>query len=305
MKRCKFGLALASAEVREAYESGATADRLAAIARESLFSVSASTVRSHRRGACVCVDERGPRILILDIETSPNLAHVWGLFKQTVSLSQLRESTRMIAFAAKWLGEPESEFWSVHHDGHRAMVERAHALLDEADVLVTYNGVGFDLKHLRREFLLEGMAPPAPWKDVDLLNVVKGQFRFVSNKLDHVATELGLGSKVSHSGHDLWVRCMAGDPEAWETMKVYNLQDVALTEAVYVRLLPWVKGHPHFALYTDEEGDVCGRCGSRDLEPVDDTAKTGVSGFPLFVCGGCGSYSRGGRRVRGVDVRPV
>ena len=29
------------------------------------------------------------RILIIDIETSPNLAYVWGLFDQTVSLSQL------------------------------------------------------------------------------------------------------------------------------------------------------------------------------------------------------------------------
>lgn len=304
MKRCKFGLALANPEVLAADESGATAARVSEVAKENLFEVSASTIRYHRRGECVCSDDEGPRILVLDIETSPNLAHVWGLFKQTVSLSQLRESTRVIAFAAKWLGEDESEFWSEFHDDHRAMIERAHTLLDEADAVVTYNGVGFDLKHLRREFLLAGMTPPSPWKDVDLLNVVKGQFRFVSNKLDHVAQELGLGSKVSHSGHDLWVRCMAGDPEAWETMRVYNLQDVSLTEAVYLRLLPWVKGHPHFALYASVEGDVCGRCGSADLVEVG-SAKTGVSAFPLFQCQGCGSFSRAGKRSKGVDARPV
>lgn len=307
MSACKLGVALASTPVRRALESGASADYVAGVAEENLYSVSASTIRGHRRGQCICSDEdetAGPRILTIDLETSPNIAHVWGLFKQTVSLNQLRESTRVIAFAAKWHGEDDVEFRSEFHDGHREMVERAHKLLSDADIVVTYNGVGFDMKHLRREFVLAGMPPTSPWKDVDLLNVVKGQFRFTSNKLDHVAQELGLGAKTSHTGHELWVQCLAGDPDAWDLMREYNIQDVALTERLYDRLLPWIKGHPHLALYTGEEQESCGRCGSTNLRESG-AAKTPNSAFPQFQCTDCGSFHRAGRRVAGVNVRPI
>lgn len=303
MSACKLGVALDCDEVREALESDASADRVAATAAEFGYPLSASTVRYHRRGECIC-SEDGPRILTLDIETSPNIAHVWGLFKQTVSLSQLRESTRVIAWAAKWHGSEAVEFRSEFHDGADVMLERAHALLSEADIVVTYNGVGFDLKHLRREFVLAGMTPPAPHKDVDLLNVVKGQFRFVSNKLDHVAQELGLGAKTSHTGHDLWVQCLAGVPEAWDTMRTYNVQDVRLTERLYDRLLPWIKGHPHRALYTGETEESCGRCGSTNLR-ANGEALTPLSSFAQFQCLDCGSWHRSGKRAAGVNVRPI
>jgi uncharacterized Zn finger protein len=58
-------------------------------------------------------------------------------------------------------------------------------------------------------------------------------------------------------------------------------------------------------LYLDVEGDVCGRCGSEDLQPVTATAKTPNSAFPMFQCGGCGSFHRDGRRIRAVNIRPV
>ena len=163
-----------------------------------------------------------PRILITDIETSPNLAHVWGLWQQNVSLSQLMDTTSMISFAAKWYGERNVEFYSDHHDGHAKMVKQAHRLLDEADIVVTYNGVTFDIKHFQREFILAGMNPPSPFRNVDLLKVVKSQFRFPSNKLQHVSDQLGIGQKTPHTGHELWVKCMAGDVKAWALMKKYN-----------------------------------------------------------------------------------
>ena len=108
----------------------------------------------------------GPRILIYDVETSPNIAHVWGLFNQTVSLNQLRESTRVMCWAAKWHGEKKVEFRSEFHDGHDVVVSRMHELFDEADALVTYNGKNFDTKHMHREMLLAGLTPPSPAQPV-------------------------------------------------------------------------------------------------------------------------------------------
>lgn len=240
------------------------------------------------------------KILVIDIETSPNVAHVWGLFNQNVSLSQLRESTSVIAFAAKWVGERKTHFFSDYVDGHQAVIEAAHALLGEADVVVHYNGRRFDIPHLNREFILAGLAPPAPFAQVDLLQCVKRQFRFTSNKLDHVAQQLGLGGKTQHEGHMLWVRCMAGEAKAWATMRKYNIQDVVLTEKLYHLLKPWIIGHPNVSLYDGTDG--CPQCGSPDLERRG-YAYTSVSRFQRFRCRGCGRWSRSGRAVERVDVR--
>lgn len=244
------------------------------------------------------------KVLTVDIETSPSVAHVWGLFKQSVSLSQLQESTRVISFAAKWHGVRAVEFRSDFHDGHEAMVQRAHALIDEADVVVHYNGKSFDMPHLRREFLLANMPPPSPVREVDLYLVVRSRFRFISNKLDHVTRELGLTGKVTHTGHDLWVRCMAGDPKAWALMKKYNKGDVVTTEELHDVLLPWINGYPHAGLYGDSEVPTCQRCGGHGLRK-EGFAYTALGKFQRYACKDCGSWSRGKSRLAGVDIRAI
>lgn len=246
----------------------------------------------------------GPKILTIDIETSPNLAHVWGLWNQNVGLSQLMESGEVISFAAKWRHEDEVMFASVYHDGKTRMVRKAFDLLSDSDYVVHFNGVKFDIPHLNREFLIAGYAPAAPFAQVDLLKVVKKNFRFPSNKLDYVAQALGLGGKTSHTGHQLWVDCLNENPEAWELMKTYNMQDVVLTEKLYDRLLPWISGQPHAGLfYRDEEGeDSCPNCGSLDLRPQG-RAYTSVSVFQRFRCAECGKWSRGSKRLAGAGIQ--
>lgn len=242
------------------------------------------------------------KILTIDIENSPNLAHVWGLWNNNVSLAQLMESQEVISFAAKWHGKKQVLFFSVHHDGKEAMLQAAHDLLSEADVVVHYNGKKFDIPHLNREFIENGMQPPAPFAQVDLLHVVKRQFRFPSNKLDYVAQTLGIGGKTAHTGHQLWVDCMAGKDTAWNMMRKYNKQDVVITEKLYDKLLPWISSHPAHALYNPSLEDTCPNCGSEDLKR-EGYAFTTVGKFQRFSCNGCGKWSRSGKRVDGVDVR--
>ena len=193
------------------------------------------------------------RILTLDIENSPNLAHVWSLFNQNVSLSQLQDTAKVISVAAKWYGDKEVLFFSDHHNGHTEMIHQIHRLVSEADLIVGYNSQGFDMKHLNREFILAGLNPPAPYKNVDLLQTVRKQFKFASGKLDHVSQQLGLGKKTSHAGHDLWVRCMKGEDAAWDKMRTYNKQDVVLTEKLYDRLRAWIPNHPHISMFSGNE----------------------------------------------------
>lgn len=211
------------------------------------------------------------KILLLDIETSPNTAHVWGLWNQNIGLAQLRESSRVMCWSAKWLGEEEIFFDSEYQSRHKTMIKRVYQLLSKADAVIHYNGAKFDIPTLQKEFLKYGLPPPSPFKQIDLLRTARSQFRFPSNKLDYVAGQLGLGGKRKHEGHDLWTKCMAGDDEAWETMKDYNIQDVALLEKVYTRFLPWIKTHPNMSHFTGDA--VCPTCGGKHYQSRGTRAK--------------------------------
>lgn len=246
--------------------------------------------------------QRAMRMLVIDIETRPNLAHVWGIWDQNVGLNQLLESAEMICFAAKWYGEPLVRFKSVFHDGQEAMVDGAWQLLDRADVVMHYNGKRFDVPHLNREFLQHGHTPPSPYKQIDLYQVVKRQFAFPSYKLAYVAPALGLEDKGKHEGHELWVKCMNGDKAAWGRMADYNRQDVLLTEQLYEALIPWIQNHPSHGAYTS--ADVCPNCGSEDLQHRG-TTYTKVSSFVRLQCQSCGKWSRTSKREGRTGVTEV
>lgn len=240
------------------------------------------------------------KILTLDIEMSPNLADVWTLWQANVSLAQLRDSARMLCFAATWHGEKTIQFYSEWQHGRDGMVAAAHKLVTEADILVGYNSKQFDWRHLQREFLLAGLPPTPAATHVDLYQVVRREFKFPSNKLDYVAQQLGLGSKLSHSGHELWVGVMTGDPKAQATMQRYNVQDVRLTEQLYDKLLPWIRNHPNRNLGTEIEG--CPNCGSLKLQSRG-VQRTRISVFRRYQCQDCGAWSRSGIRDAGADIR--
>lgn len=238
------------------------------------------------------------RILGLDIETAPNTAHVWGLFKQTIGINQLINTGRVMCFAAKWVGEPEITFYSEKKHGHRRTIKAAHKLVCEADAVLSYNGEKFDLPTLNREFLKYELKPPSPYTHIDLLKVAKRRFRFTSNKMDHLARELKLGCKVQHRGHELWIQCMAGDEGSWEEMEKYNKQDVVLLEKLYHAMLPWIETHPNFGLYVgDPDRPTCTNCGSKHMQ-ARGRQKTRSQEYSRWQCQDCGTWQRERYTVR-------
>jgi DNA polymerase elongation subunit (family B) len=235
-----------------------------------------------------------PRVLILDLETAPHTAYVWGLWDQNVGLSQLIDTGRVMSVAAKWYGEKFIHQYDEHKDGHGTMLELAHELLEEADAVIHYNGTKFDIPMLHKEFLEYEMAPPSGIKQIDLLKTVRSQFRFPSNKLDYVVQHLGIGAKTEHEGFKLWVKCMEGDDKAWTRMRKYNVQDVVLTEKLYDRLQPWVKGGLNYGLF-DAEG-CCTKCGSFSLTKRG-FATTNTGRYQRWQCDDCGGWSQEKRSI--------
>lgn len=231
------------------------------------------------------------KLLHLDIETAPNLAYVWGLFKENIPLARIVNSGYVLSWAAKWEGGKEIMFGSIRHPGKAKMLKRIHRLLDEADVVVHYNGKSFDIPTLNAEFLTEGLTPPSPYRQIDLLQVVREQLRFPSNKLDYVLQRLGLGQKVRHPGFEMWVKCMAGDEKAWVMMERYNKGDVRGLQRLYHRMLPWIRNHPNFAAYNGS-GEKCPHCGGTHFQ------QRGVyvvrqRKYQRFQCQDCGTWFRG------------
>lgn len=229
------------------------------------------------------------RILLLDIETAPNIAYVWGLWQQNVGIDQIANSGYVMCWSAKWLGEKDMHFNSIANVTPRTMLRTIHKLLDEADIVIHYNGAKFDIPTLNKEFLIYGLKPPAPYKQVDLYKVVRDAFRFPSNKLDYVSRTLKLAEKIRHKGFELWVECMAKDPTAWKAMERYNKQDVVVLEALYHRLLPWITSHPNLGAFKD--GIVCPKCGSARHQSRGVQVTTTVH-YRRFQCSDCGGWFR-------------
>lgn len=227
-------------------------------------------------------------ILMIDIECAPNTAHVWGLFKQTVSIKQLMESSYTMCFAAQWYGSKKVIYRDEYDED---MLEELHTLLDQADAVVHYNGTKYDIPTINKDFLLAGMAPPSPYKQIDLYRTVRSKFKFPSNKLDYVAERLGVGCKHAHEGHELWVKCMAGNAAAWKRMKKYNIQDVKLLRGLYEKLLPWIDNHPNYALYSGGTDHCCPNCGSTEVVRQG-KAYTQTMVYQQYSCKDCGKWSR-------------
>lgn len=229
------------------------------------------------------------KILLLDVEISPTVATVWGLFKQNVALNQIMGNSEVLTWVAKWHGDKDTIDGHLMRDGKKRMLRKMHRLLTEADAVVTWNGNGFDLKVLNAEFLLAGLNPPSPFRSIDLLATARRKFRFTSNKLDYVAQRLGLGSKVKHRGHDMWMDCMARKREAFDEMLTYNTMDVILLERIYDRLLPWVPNHPNRNNYGEHH--VCPKCGSEKHQRRG-YAITSTRRYARMQCLGCGTWFR-------------
>ena len=236
------------------------------------------------------------KTLLLDIETAPNKAYVWGLFKQNVALNQLEASSHTLCWSAQWLGASNIDFASVQKSkgGERKMLHGIYKRLDAADIVVHYNGQKFDIPTLNKEFVRFGMLPPSPYKQIDLMRVCKRVFRFESNKLAFVAEALSLTSKIRNEGFTLWVKCMNGDPEAWKRMEEYNRGDVVTLGDLYTRLLPWISTHPNLSAHQDVA--CCPKCGSGKYQARGQVLTTTLR-YKRYQCQACGGWFRGTKTV--------
>ncbi len=240
-----------------------------------------------------------PAIYSFDLETFPNLGYVWGKWEQ--NLLAYKQHGYLMSLAYKQLGHPKVECLALPDyeatykldpvdDG--ALTKTLWHLFDKADVLIGHNGKQFDAKKSYSAFLKHNLPPPRPVKIVDTKIVSKAVLRQDSNSLDDLGEFFGLGRKKRTGGIDLWLDCGEGNMAAWRKMKAYNKQDVVLLEKVYLKLLPFMTGHPNYNLLIGEQMDrLCPNCGSPNIQRRG-YEMTRVTRFARFQCQDCGAWGK-------------
>jgi hypothetical protein len=244
-----------------------------------------------------------PKIVTLDIETAPILAYVWGLFKQFVGLEQIVQDWTILSVTWKWLNEEQCHYVDTYEGGKakdirndRKLLETLWKVLDEADIVVTQNGIQFDIKKINARFIEYGMPPPSPFKQVDTKVEAVKVARFTSNKLAWLAKVINGSEKDKHAdfpGFELWAECLKRNPKAWAAMKKYNPIDVIETEKVYLKLRPWIVGHPNVGNFLASTEPTCPKCGSENIQQRG-WARTQTGLYKRMKCmeACCGGWSR-------------
>lgn len=226
-----------------------------------------------------------PKILYFDIEWKPAKAYVWRAYDENVSPDQIIDAGGLLCFAATW-GDKDVIFKSEWGDGHEEMVKSLHALFNEADVLITYNGDKYDIPKAMGEFVLLGLAPPPPPTSIDLLKAVK-KFGFFMNRLAFIGPYLKVGEKIKHEGFPLWTAVMDGDKKAQNRMTKYCIQDAKLLVKLYDKVKPFIRNHPFLG-----ERKACGACNGTVLHSRG-YRRTKTYRIQRLQCQTCGSWQDG------------
>ena len=239
------------------------------------------------------------KVLVFDIESAPITAYVWHRHDVDIALNQIKKEGSIIAWGAKWLNEPASSI--MYRDQRRAkdieddkqLLIPLWKLLNEADIVVTHYGQNYDSPRLNARFILHGLPPPKPYKHLDTYRIAKRAAEFTSNKLEYLTAKLCV--KYKKSGHmkfpgmALWTECLAGNLEAWNEMKRYNILDVLSTEELYHKLKAWTPASMPILTYTGCR--VCGT-GTKMWRKGFEVRKSGR--YHRYQCQVCRAWTMGG-----------
>jgi hypothetical protein len=260
-----------------------------------------------------------PRILVLDIESSPNLSWEWRWFESNTL--KLEQPAMVLMVGYKWFQEGKKAY-SISMDqvagytpgrfklglNEKAMLRPVHELISEADYVVAHYGTGFDQPMLENRFIYHdlGPTPPYSWLDSKKQAAKIMKVPAVSLSLGNIGEYFNLGKKIE-TNLSLWFDCMDGDAKAWRKMRKYCEGDVLLLEKIYEKLLPYLQGTPNAGLFNPGDGvPRCPNpaCGSDVLNPRG-FRYTQAGRFQRYQCVDCGRYSQARSRELGTSVRDV
>jgi hypothetical protein len=243
-----------------------------------------------------------PKILVWDLETGFNKAAIFSLFSKWTPPSNILQERYIICGGYKELDSDKTHCISVIDDitrfgndpaDDKYVVEKLHAVLSSADVLIAHYGDSYDIKYFNTRALFHGLPPLPNVITIDTLKIAKNKFMFNSKKLDYLGQFLGCGKKIE-TNNQLWHDCLNGDVGAVQKMNEYNIQDVDLLEEVYKKLAPYAPAKMNYNIFNR---DACPSCGSININKKG-FVFTRVNKYQGYLCKSCGHRFRSGAIIK-------
>lgn len=246
----------------------------------------------------------GPKVLIYDIEVSPNLGWFWSTGQSTIGSNQILRPGKIICLSYRFTHWPEGKVknlrWREKKRNNRLsipysdqdLVERFYKVAQEADIIVGHNGDGFDKKWLNVRLAYYHHPTLSAVMTEDTLKQARKQFRLPSFRLDFLCKYFNLPGKLS-TPTGLWERVVFdGCKESLNKMVEYCDNDVLILDQLYKRIWPYVDHKINMGTFNDEV-DICPACGSNHRQ------KRGVSlttqaKYQRYQCMNCGKFYRDG-----------
>lgn len=206
------------------------------------------------------------KVLIYDIETSPNIGMFWRPgYKLQISHDNIIKERAVICICWKMVGE--SDVWYLTWDKNQndePMLEEFAEVLDDCDVAVAHNGDRFDLPWIKGRLCKMGIPVDPKLKTIDTLKWAK-KMGFNSNRLDYLGHYL-LGRGKTDTTYGMWKEItLDNDRKALQQMVDYCVNDVKLLEEVYEKLLPFNVPAVHAGVYAGGEKWHCPYTGSENV----------------------------------------
>lgn len=261
---------------------------------------------SYRENNPEVQEDKKPKILLLDVETSASVVVSFG--RRNVNLSQdhvLSEGGWILSYAYKYLGDTEVKGSVLTPDealdcNDERLAAEVWDLIEDSAFVIGHNIDNFDLPVIKARCIVNGIPPIRKIRTIDTLKIAK-EFRFNSNKLESLCKQLDLSHKIKHSGISLWVNCQYGDPEALQEMYEYNVGDIDCLEELYLLTRSYSTRHPNLAI---NFGDTirCNICTSPNVQPTGNTVSTNLSVFEEYKCE-CGCRFKSRKSLTSKDQR--
>ncbi len=247
-------------------------------------------------------DKNKPNIILVDLETLPNLPkalEVWTQLGNWPGLTMKATISTVICFGYKVYGEDKKakcisawdypKRWNKDVNDDYEVVKAAYDILINADAVVTQNGKRFDWKFLQTRLMIHGLPPLPKIQHIDTKVLAKSNLFIFNNSLKELAKNLTDTTKMENEGWDLWVKTWNRDPKAMKIMVKYCKQDVDSMEKVFIRLRPFIK-EINYNVFRKDGVECCPSCGGFEIMK-NGTRVTTTKMVQRWICRECWTSS--------------
>ncbi len=240
--------------------------------------------------------------LFIDIETSLSIVGTFSLWPKYIDPKTIFKEWFIICAAWKWEGSDVIYSTVAKGVDDRMVIKSISEAISIADEIIYHNGRKFDFKKLQTRAVYHKLPPIYKPREIDTLLQARKHFSFTSNKLDYLATYLGLPNKLP-TDISLWVRIQNNDTTAAKEMAEYNKHDVVVLEKVFKRLQPYIDIGYNYNI-CNGLGYRCPSCGSNKLQKWGFRYTT-VGKYQRYMCTKCLHMSSSGNKESNGIGRPI